>query len=138
MSDLDVKRAADAQPSVEYGCLLRRILPWDNPVPSPEGMGIATVPPGARTAPHCHDEWEHFVILQGKATVWIDGRAAELGEGDAIRVPPLATHSLENRSAAEALRFLTVWSMAVFGAPPGDPEAGLAVPRLGALPGGRP
>jgi quercetin dioxygenase-like cupin family protein len=89
-------------------------LPWHDPGPSPEGMALAVVPPGRTTAPHDHEEFEHFVVLEGRAIFWVDGQSTECGVGDAVRVAPHIEHAIENASASQPLKYLSLWSLETF------------------------
>jgi quercetin dioxygenase-like cupin family protein len=114
MDRLEVKRAQAAQVTSEYGCEFRRILPWRNPGPSPEGMALGVVPPGGTTAPHEHEEFEHFLMLEGSAIVWVDGQGTECAVGDVVRVAPNTVHAIQNGSAHAPLKFLSLWSLETY------------------------
>jgi uncharacterized RmlC-like cupin family protein len=65
-------------------------------------MGIFSVPPGARSRPHYHENCESAVyILSGELEVkWGDHleEVVRLERGDLVYVPPRETHVLENLS----------------------------------------
>lgn len=64
-------------------------------------------PPGAGAPPHRHAEAETFHVLQGRLTVTLDGRAAELQAGDLVHVAPHAPHDFRNLSG-EPVTFLAL------------------------------
>jgi quercetin dioxygenase-like cupin family protein len=57
-----------------------------------------TIPAGAAVpAPHSHDAYEETVYgLEGVLTWTVDGRATDLGPGDALCIPRGAVHKFEN------------------------------------------
>ncbi len=74
------------------------------------------VPAGSKMpAPHSHDGFEETVYgVEGVTTFTIDGRAVEIGAGDAACVPRGAVHGFENRGATDAT-FLAIATPGVFG-----------------------
>lgn len=74
------------------------------------------VPAGARMpAPHSHDAFEETIYgLEGVATWTVDGRAVEIGPGDAVCIPRGVVHGFENRGTVDA-KVLAVASPGVFG-----------------------
>src|SRR5699024_6075143 len=80
----------------EYGSLLRRIYPWDASIDSPFGSGIIVVPPGETTDPHCHDEEETFIILEGKGVVNVDEEKENVYSEDVVYFEPFSVHSIRN------------------------------------------
>ncbi len=68
------------------------------------------VPPGAAEARHRHARArQFFYVLEGEATLELDGSIHVLGRGQGLHVPPGAAHQLRNDSRADA-RFLVVSS----------------------------
>ena len=52
-------------------------------------------PAGTETPPHRHTRHtEHFYVLEGELTVWLEGRTAVLGVGESIFVPLGAAHAI--------------------------------------------
>jgi quercetin dioxygenase-like cupin family protein len=61
-------------------------------------------------APHSHDAFEETIYgLEGVTSWTVDGRAVEIGVGDAICVPRGAVHGFQNAGAQDA-KFLAVAS----------------------------
>ncbi len=58
--------------------------------------GTATFEPGATLPPHTHKVSEAVTILEGHATVFVEGRRYRLGPLDSIHVPALLAHSVRN------------------------------------------
>lgn len=110
MTRVRVQRHADAPTANEYGCLFRRILPWEHPGPSDNGMGLALIPPSSASQPHAHDEHEHFVVCRGHGRVVVDGASAPVHYGDAVLVAPRQRHHFENASDTESLEILCLWT----------------------------
>ncbi|GLO68387.1 MULTISPECIES: cupin domain-containing protein [Oceanobacillus] len=97
----------------EYGSLLRRIYPWEASLNSPFGSGLIIVPPGKSTEPHCHDEEETFIILEGEGVISVDNEPKEnVYSDDVIYFEPFSVHSLYN-SGKKDLKFLAIWWGAV-------------------------
>ena len=66
-----------------------------------ENMGVTVLEcePGWEGMEHDHaDEGQEevYLLLEGEATVTVDDESVELGEGDAVRIPPDATHQIHN------------------------------------------
>jgi mannose-6-phosphate isomerase-like protein (cupin superfamily) len=66
------------------------------------------VPPGASEARHRHHRArQFFYVLEGEATLEVDGAAHVLRSGEGLHVPPGAAHQLRNQSAGD-IRFIVV------------------------------
>ncbi|MBB6183943.1 cupin domain-containing protein [Oleiagrimonas soli] len=66
------------------------------------------VPPGASETRHRHTRArQFFYVLEGEATMELEGVEHVLRAGQGLHVPPGATHCLRNASEA-AVRFLVV------------------------------
>lgn len=66
-------------------------------------------------APHSHDAFEETIYGLEGATSWtVDGRAVEIGVGDAFCVPRGLVHGLQSAGAEDA-RFRAVASPGVMG-----------------------
>ena len=64
-------------------------------------------------APHSHDAFEETIYgLEGVTSWTVDGRAVEIGVGDAFCVPRGALHGFQNTGAQDA-KFLAVASSGV-------------------------
>lgn len=66
-----------------------------------ENMGVTVVEcePGWEGKEHDHAEEGHeevYLLLEGEATVTVEDEELEMSEGDAIRIPPDATHQIQN------------------------------------------
>lgn len=59
-------------------------------------LDLTVIPPGASVGTHTHgpDDEEVYVVIDGTATVELDGRVTEVGAGDVIINPPGGTHGL--------------------------------------------
>jgi quercetin dioxygenase-like cupin family protein len=58
--------------------------------------GTATFEPGAALPPHTHRVSEAITILEGNATVLVEGRKYQLAPLDSIHVPAFIAHSVRN------------------------------------------
>lgn len=72
---------------------------------SDNAVWMVEMDPGARATPHALTREEIFVVLDGRASISIGGRASFVERDDAIVVPPSTTFELENAGDA-ALRML--------------------------------
>jgi quercetin dioxygenase-like cupin family protein len=75
-----------------------------------------TVPADAQVpVPHSHDGFEETIYgLEGVCTWTIDGRAGELGPGEAVCITRGQVHGFENRGSVDA-KFLAIATPGVFG-----------------------
>lgn len=80
------------------------------------GAGIVSVPVGAMTWAHNHNEVELFAILSGNALLDWDGGRETLAPGDAVVMPPLVRHAFCSASASAPLTLFHCYL----------PDAGLA------------
>ena len=74
-----------------------------------QSLAEATLEPGQSTMRHYHALSEEiYLLIGGAGTMEIDGETREVGEGDAILIPPGAWHELRagirRRAAAVLLR----------------------------------
>jgi quercetin dioxygenase-like cupin family protein len=63
------------------------------------GVSMVRCEPGWRNQPHDHganNYEEIYILLEGAATVVIDGESLEIESGDAIWIPPAATRQIRN------------------------------------------
>lgn len=66
------------------------------------------VPPGRAEIPHRHSRaGQVFLILEGEATMVIDGQAISLACGDSLHVPAGALHQFRN-DGVRNVRFLVI------------------------------
>jgi quercetin dioxygenase-like cupin family protein len=66
-------------------------------------IGYGKFPPGAALPSHWHSFTEYTVLLSGKATFTVDGKAIELSAGDFIVIPAKAHHKLTCGAGAECV-----------------------------------
>jgi len=67
------------------------------------GIGYGKFPAGASLPSHWHSFTEYTVLLSGKATFTVDGKAAELSPGDFIVIPAKVHHKLTCGAGAECV-----------------------------------
>lgn len=60
------------------------------------------VPPGDRERRHCHScATQFFYVLEGQATLEVDGTAFVLAAGQGLEVPPGSPHQFMNESSED-------------------------------------
>jgi quercetin dioxygenase-like cupin family protein len=69
--------------------------------------GWASLEAGKEIEPHSHPEKEIYFILKGEGRIKTEGEASQIGEEDAVYIPPNAVHSLQNEGE-ENLEFIWV------------------------------
>jgi quercetin dioxygenase-like cupin family protein len=105
---------ADSQETLRVGALGVRFLVEAGDSNGSVSVFECFVPADSRMpAPHSHDAFEETIYgLEGVTSWTVDGRAVEIGVGDAICVPRGAVHGFQN-TAAEDAKFLAVASPGV-------------------------
>lgn len=105
---------ANSQETIQVGAMRVRFL-----VEAADSNGSVSVfecfvPADSRMpAPHSHDAFEETIYgLEGVTSWTVDGRAVEIGLGDAVCVPRGAVHGFQNPGAENA-KFLAVASPGV-------------------------
>lgn len=68
-------------------------------------IGYGKFPPGAALPSHWHSFTEYTVLLSGKATFTVDGKAMELAPGDFIVISAKAHHQLRCSPGQECVVF---------------------------------
>ncbi len=96
----------------EYGCDFRRLFPWEVTRQSSFGSAWAIVRPGEESKPHCHDEEETFIFLNGEGLMSVDGHKFPVRKGDAVYLEPFSAHTVRNTGEGP-LEMLCVWWGAV-------------------------
>lgn len=69
------------------------------------GVSMVRCEPGWRNRPHDHSENDHeeiYILLDGTATIVVDGEQVELEAGDAVWIPPEATRQIRNGETESA------------------------------------
>ncbi len=70
---------------------------------------LMTLQPGEEIGEEVHEDRDQFFrIEEGEGTIYIDGKANEVGDDFAVIVPAGARHNVVN-SGDEALRFYTIY-----------------------------
>jgi quercetin dioxygenase-like cupin family protein len=70
--------------------------------------GITLFAPGTMIAPHAHNVEETIMVLEGRATVYLDGEPTDLEVGDVTWVPGSVRHWFANRGES-AMRIYWVY-----------------------------
>jgi quercetin dioxygenase-like cupin family protein len=74
---------------------------------------------GGEVHPHRHPTFEFYYVLSGRGIMTIEDESAEIRQGDLVKIPPDATHSLKPVSPNAAIHCLA-FAVAVKNAPPID------------------
>lgn len=64
-------------------------------------LGIGRVPPGEALNEHRHVEPEVYLVLEGLATVTVDGREFQVEAGAALFIPGNASHGCRNAETSD-------------------------------------
>jgi len=87
----------DVEPVAESMHFLRDALDCET-----VGVTVLDCESGWSGKPHDHAEEDHeevYLLLDGEATVTIDGEEVGMEAGDAVRIPPEATREIRNGDA---------------------------------------
>jgi mannose-6-phosphate isomerase-like protein (cupin superfamily) len=88
------------------GSEIRELLAYRNSCIRNQSLAEARLPAGGATTPHHHPRTEEiYYILEGHGLMRVGGETSPVGPGDAIAIPPGASHQIRNTGAV-ALRFL--------------------------------
>lgn len=88
------------------GSEIRELLAYRNSCIRNQTLAEARLPAGGRTTPHYHIETEEiYYILEGAGLMRVSREEMVVGPGDAIAIPPRASHQITN-TGDSALRFL--------------------------------
>jgi mannose-6-phosphate isomerase-like protein (cupin superfamily) len=88
------------------GSEIRELLAYRNSVITRQSLAEARLPPGGSTTPHRHVQTEEiYYILEGSGTMRVGDSTAPVGPGDAIAIPPGASHEITNVGSS-TLKFL--------------------------------
>ncbi len=104
---MDIKNIDDVPAfTTKDGSEIRELLANRNSCIRQQSLAEARLKPGARTQAHYHPKTEEiYYILTGLGQIVIEQESAEVGPGDAIAIPPGATHRITNTGEIE-LKFL--------------------------------
>ncbi len=94
----------------EYGLDGQRLLPWEN-ANFPFGGAYCVVKSNTNSLQHVNqpdDEDEFFIVISGKAKVFIDGDFFEIEKGDQVFIPKGTSHYVEN-TYNEDFHFYALW-----------------------------
>jgi len=104
---MDVQNIDRVPPfTTKDGSEIRELLAHRNSQIRNQTLAEARLPEGACTAPHHHVETEEiYYILEGRGRMRVGQETREVGPGDAIAIPPGASHQIAN-SGKGILKFL--------------------------------
>jgi mannose-6-phosphate isomerase-like protein (cupin superfamily) len=88
------------------GSEIRELLAHRNSCIAKQSLAEARLPVGGSTTPHYHPRTEEiYYITHGSGQMRIDDETRDVTVGDAIAIPPGATHQITN-TGGEPLRLL--------------------------------
>ena len=88
------------------GSEIRELLAHRNSCIKKQSLAEARLPVAGATTRHYHPVTEEiYYILGGCGRMDVDGQVRDVGPGDAIAIPPGATHQITN-TGGDILRFL--------------------------------
>jgi mannose-6-phosphate isomerase-like protein (cupin superfamily) len=88
------------------GSEIRELLAYRNSCIRNQTLAEARLPPGKSTTPHRHTKTEEiYYLLSGQAKMRVGQETRSVGPGDAIAIPPGASHQITN-TGTEMLVFL--------------------------------
>ena len=71
-------------------------------------MNWCRMEPGKASRAHYHEDMEEiFIILRGQAKMIVHGEEAEMGQGEAVVIPPREVHEMKNIGGQD-LEYLAV------------------------------
>lgn len=71
---------------------------------------------GGEVHPHSHPTFEFYYVISGRGIMTIEDESREIRQGDLVKIPPDAVHSLRPSSSNASIRCLA-FAVAVKGAP---------------------
>ena len=84
------------------GSTIREILAHRNSAIRNQSLAEATLPPGARTAAHCHPRTEEiYYILKGAGSIRIGEEERSVRPGDGIAITPGTPHQILNSGTTD-------------------------------------
>jgi mannose-6-phosphate isomerase-like protein (cupin superfamily) len=88
------------------GSEIRELLAHRNSCIRHQTLAEARLDLGAATTPHRHERTEEiYYILEGEGLMRVGGEACPVGPGDAVAIPPGASHQITNTGPV-VLKFL--------------------------------
>ena len=102
---MTIRKLTEQEPfTTKDGSTIRSILDLANAPVEKQSLAEATLPQGVSTERHYHKlSVEFYFLLEGRATMEIDGETREVEPGDAVLIPAGAWHQIRG---LEATRFL--------------------------------
>ncbi|SDU18634.1 cupin domain-containing protein [Stappia sp. ES.058] len=108
MADFTIFRSMDwSGLKHEYGLDGSRLRPWEN-YPMPFSGAWCVVRPGTVSDSHTQIDQEIFIAIKGSATLVVDDKSHEFGQGDIAAIPKHVDHYVENNTD-EDFHFYVVW-----------------------------
>jgi mannose-6-phosphate isomerase-like protein (cupin superfamily) len=104
---MDIRNLNDVPAfTTKDGSEIRELLANRNSCIRQQSLAEARLTPGGSTMPHHHIKTEEiYYIVEGHATMRVGHDTVAVGPGDAVAIPPGASHQITNTGLA-TLRFL--------------------------------
>jgi quercetin dioxygenase-like cupin family protein len=77
---------------------------------------------GGKVNPHNHPTYEFYYVTYGRGFMEIDGEVVKVSQGDLIKIPPMAVHSMWPESEYAPIHCFC-FAIGIKGAPPIDYSA---------------
>jgi quercetin dioxygenase-like cupin family protein len=74
---------------------------------------------GGKVNPHNHPTFEFYYVTYGRGFMEIDGEVVKVAQGDLVKIPPMAVHSMWPASANAPIHCFC-FAVGIKGAPPID------------------
>jgi len=104
---MDVRNIDDVPAfTTKDGSEIRELLARRNSCIVNQTLAEARLPAGGSTTPHHHVKTEEiYYVLSGQGVMRVGSESQQVGPGDAIAIPPGASHQITN-TGSEVLKFL--------------------------------
>jgi mannose-6-phosphate isomerase-like protein (cupin superfamily) len=102
VSQVDIRNVSHVPAFItKDGSEIRELLAHRNSCVRNQTLAEARLPAGHATTPHHHVETEEiYYILEGCGQMWVGADTVAVGPGDAIAIPPGASHQITNTGAS--------------------------------------
>jgi mannose-6-phosphate isomerase-like protein (cupin superfamily) len=104
---VQLRRLDRANLTRAYGADGERLLPWPALNAPFEGAWVV-VRAGTESTPHAHHEYEIFIAVSGRSTLYVDDDRRDFVAGDIAYMPPGSTHRVAAGSDVD-FEYYSIW-----------------------------
>jgi mannose-6-phosphate isomerase-like protein (cupin superfamily) len=104
---IEIRNLDRANLTRAYGLDSQRLLPWPA-LNAPFEGAWCVLRAGDESTPHAHHEYEVFIAMLGRSTLYVDGERFEFAAGDIVHLPPGCRHQVIN-DGAEDFEYYGIW-----------------------------